>query len=153
MLLSERGVNLSKQMLPKCTFPARILTWQPLDAQSRHSHDPHSNFGRNHVDLLERIDGVNYERGSAVAGSRGFFLKGCAVRLNLALIQYSINFLVERDYVPLQTPYFMQKDIMGKVAQLESFDEELYQVSALGSLSGRGGSSSLHLPVDSASAE
>uniref|UniRef100_A0A7S2ZGZ4 serine--tRNA ligase n=3 Tax=Rhodosorus marinus TaxID=101924 RepID=A0A7S2ZGZ4_9RHOD len=87
---------------------------------------------KNHVDLLHMIDGVEYERGTSVAGNRGYFLKGFGVQLNLALIHYGLNFLVQRGYTPIQTPYFMEKEAMAKVAQLEQFDEELYTVGGLG---------------------
>lgn len=36
---------------------------------------------------------------------------------------------VARKYTVLQPPYFMTKDVMAGVAQLEQFDEELYKVS------------------------
>jgi len=88
-----------------------------------------------HVDLLQMCDMVDTERGTAVAGGRGFYLKGDGVRLNLALINYALSFLGNRPeggYVPLQTPFFMQQSIMGEVAQLSSFDEELYKVTGEG---------------------
>mmetsp|Transcript_10539 Transcript_10539/g.18112 ORF Transcript_10539/g.18112 Transcript_10539/m.18112 type:complete len:471 (-) Transcript_10539:92-1504(-) len=88
--------------------------------------------GMNHVDLLYRIGGVEYQKGVQVAGGRGFFLKGPAVLLNMALIQYGIHFLTEREYTPIQTPYFMEKEAMAKVAQLDDFDEQLYKVSGEG---------------------
>ena len=37
--------------------------------------------------------------------------------------------LVEKDFTPLYTPFFMRKDVMQEVAQLSQFDEELYKVS------------------------
>jgi len=36
--------------------------------------------------------------------------------------------LEKRQYTLLQTPFFMNKDVMAKTAQLEQFDEELYKV-------------------------
>lgn len=74
------------------------------------------------------IDGYDSERGVGVSGHRAYFLKGMGVRLNLALIQYGLDFLEERKYTPLQTPFFMNKAPMSKTAQLEQFDEELYKV-------------------------
>jgi len=56
------------------------------------------------------------------------FLKGNRVRLNLAIIQYGLDFLHKRSYTLLQTPFFMEKPVMAKTAQLEQFDEELYKV-------------------------
>jgi hypothetical protein len=48
--------------------------------------------------------------------------------LNFALVQYGLDFLSKRDYTPIQTPFFMNKDVMAKTAQLEDFDEQLYKV-------------------------
>ncbi len=79
----------------------------------------------NHHDLLWRIGGYEPERGAAVAGHRGYFLKGMGVMLNQAFINYGIAFLSKRGYCPLQPPYMMRKDVMSGVAQLEQFDEVL----------------------------
>ncbi|XP_036354483.1 serine--tRNA ligase, mitochondrial-like [Octopus sinensis] len=81
-----------------------------------------------HVDLLEMIGGVDYERGSAVGGSRCYYLKGPGVYLESALVQYALFFLHDREYEVLKPPYMMKKEIMSEVAQLSQFDEELYKV-------------------------
>lgn len=86
----------------------------------------------NHHDLLWRIGGYEPERGVAVAGHRGYFLKDAGVLLNQAFINYGISFLRKRNYSILQPPYFMKKDVMAGVAQLEQFDEELYKVGGDG---------------------
>eukprot|EP01090_Pellita_catalonica_P006338 TRINITY_DN1654_c0_g1_i1.p1 TRINITY_DN1654_c0_g1~~TRINITY_DN1654_c0_g1_i1.p1 ORF type:complete len:456 (-),score=106.49 TRINITY_DN1654_c0_g1_i1:123-1454(-) len=85
-----------------------------------------------HHELLHMIDGYDPERGVKVAGHRAYFLKDNAVLLNQALINFGINFLKKRDYTPIQTPFFMNRDMMAKTAQLEQFDEELYKVSGKG---------------------
>lgn len=46
-----------------------------------------------------------------------------------ALVQFAMHSLVEKDFTPLYTPFFMRKDVMQEVAQLSQFDEELYKVS------------------------
>lgn len=81
-----------------------------------------------HVDLIHMIGGADLERGATVAGSRGYFLTGPGVYLNLALIHYATSLLATRDFTPLQTPFFMKKDAMNQVAQLTQFDDELYKV-------------------------
>jgi seryl-tRNA synthetase len=53
----------------------------------------------NHHDLLWRIGGYEPERGSAVAGHRGYFLRDVGVLLNQAFINYGIAFLRKRGYV------------------------------------------------------
>lgn len=86
----------------------------------------------NHHDLLWRIGGYEPDRGVGVAGHRGYFLRDVGVLLNQAFINYGIAFLRARKYTMLQPPYFMKKDVMGGVAQLEQFDEELYKVGGDG---------------------
>ena len=86
----------------------------------------------NHVDLVAMLDIVNLESGSEVAGGRGYYLKRHGVLLNQALINYAMQFLVQRGYDPVQTPFFMRKEIMAECAQLAQFDEELYKVTGEG---------------------
>ncbi|KAI3380763.1 hypothetical protein SNEBB_003259 [Seison nebaliae] len=81
-----------------------------------------------HIDLIHMIDGMDGERGSVVAGARGYYLKGAAVWLEHAIVQLALRQLDEKDYVPLYTPFFMKKSVMSEVAQLSQFDEELYKV-------------------------
>ncbi|CAG0913417.1 unnamed protein product [Notodromas monacha] len=86
-----------------------------------------------HFDLIHMIDGVDSERGAAVSGARGYYLKGPALFLEQGLIQLSLKMLVDKDYTAMSPPYFMRKDVMQEVAQLSQFDEELYKVTGKGS--------------------
>ncbi|SNW62509.1 Serine-tRNA synthetase, type1 [Orpheovirus IHUMI-LCC2] len=81
-----------------------------------------------HDELLKMIDGCELEKGSEVAGHRGYYLKGVGMYLNQALINYALSFLAKKGYTSVQTPYFMNKDVMSKVSQLDQYDEELYKV-------------------------
>ncbi|KAJ3280144.1 Cytosolic seryl-tRNA synthetase [Borealophlyctis nickersoniae] len=81
-----------------------------------------------HHEVLERIGGYDSQRGTNVAGHRGYFLTGPGVDFNLALITYGLDFLSKRGYTKLWTPYFMNRDLMAKTAQLEEFDEALYKL-------------------------
>lgn len=64
-----------------------------------------------------------------VAGHRGYSLTGYGLFLNLALINYGLEFLWRKGYKPNMPPFFMLKEAMAKTAQLEQFDEELYKIS------------------------
>jgi len=94
-----------------------VKTWGEFKPKPKHHHE-----------LLYMIDGFDSLRGIEVCGHRGYFLKGVGVKLNYALQQYAMNWLEKRQYTLLQTPFFMNKDVMAKTAQLEQFDEELYKV-------------------------
>jgi seryl-tRNA synthetase len=66
--------------------------------------------------------------GAKIAGHRGYFLTNDGIDLNQALIAYGLDFLRKRNYKKIQPPFFMNKEMMGKTAQLSQFDEELYKV-------------------------
>jgi serine--tRNA ligase len=83
---------------------------------------------RSHVDLIQMIGGLDSEKGSAIAGSRSYFLLEPCVWLQQALIHYSLNFITDLGFTPIYTPFWMKKSLMSQVAQLSQFDEELYKL-------------------------
>ncbi len=85
-----------------------------------------------HHQVLARLDGFDQERGAKVAGHRGYYLRNWGLRLNQALINYGLDFLSKREYTPMQTPFFMKREMMAKCAQLDDFDEQLYKVQGEG---------------------
>jgi len=95
--------------------------------------DCESRKAYSHIDLLQMIDGVDYDRGISVSGGRAYFLKGIGVLLQQALVAHATATLVAKNFVPLYTPFFMKKEVMQEVAQLSQFDEELYKVIGKGS--------------------
>ncbi|KAK2765895.1 Cytosolic seryl-tRNA synthetase [Arachnomyces sp. PD_36] len=82
-----------------------------------------------HHEVLTRLDGYDPERGVKIVGHRGYCLTGYGLFLNLALVNYGLEFLWNKGYKPNQPPHFMLKELMSKTAQLDQFDEELYAVS------------------------
>ena len=48
--------------------------------------------------------------------------------MNLALVQYGLQFLAKRGYTAMQPPFFMKKEVMAETCQLSDFDDQLYQV-------------------------
>lgn len=82
-----------------------------------------------HHEVLAMIDGYDPKRGQKIAGHRGYFLKGMGAILNMGLINYGLQFLMKRGFTPLQTPFFMKKEIMAETCQLSDFDEQLYKVT------------------------
>jgi seryl-tRNA synthetase len=47
------------------------------------------------------IDGYDPKRGSKIAGHRGYFLKGYGQLLNLALVNFGLQFLIKKGYTNL----------------------------------------------------
>lgn len=81
-----------------------------------------------HVELCEKLGFVDTINGSAVAGNRGYFLTGMGVKLNIALINYAMDFLNNKAYQLMSTPHIVSKDMMSKITQLSEYDETLYKL-------------------------
>lgn len=79
-----------------------------------------------HHEVMQCLDIVEMERGSRVAGHRGYYLKGLGVLLNQALINHGLKKLIQKGYTPVQPPFFVKKSVMEATCQLSDFSENLY---------------------------
>lgn len=100
-----------------------MKTWAPTDTTVEKKDC------LSHHEVLTRLDGFDPDRGVKVVGHRGYCLTGYGLFLNLALVNYGLEFLWKKGYKPNQPPHFMLREYMAKTAQLEDFDEELYKVT------------------------
>jgi seryl-tRNA synthetase len=59
---------------------------------------------KDHVELGETLGIIDFEAGTRVAGSKFYFLRGDAVLLELGLVRYAVDTLIEHGYEPTITP-------------------------------------------------
>jgi seryl-tRNA synthetase len=59
---------------------------------------------KDHVELGDTLGIIDFDAGTKVAGSKFYFLRGDAVLLELGLVRYAMDILVERGYQPAITP-------------------------------------------------
>jgi len=84
---------------------------------------------KDHIELGELHDIIDIERASKVSGSRFSYLKGDAVKLELALIQYTLNILEENGFKPVTVPHMISKKAMAAMGYLNrEGDEEIYHL-------------------------
>lgn len=83
---------------------------------------------RNHIDLTQSLDLVDLERAAKVAGARFYYLKNQLVRLNQSLIQFALDFLSEKNYTLIQTPFLINKTSMEGAIIAQDFEDVIYKV-------------------------
>ncbi len=83
---------------------------------------------RDHIDILLSLGMVDLERAAKVAGARFFFLKGDAVKLEHAIMQYAIDFLTERGFTPVEPPFMLNRAAYEGVVNIEDFGPVIYKV-------------------------
>ncbi|MEM3364215.1 MAG: serine--tRNA ligase [Candidatus Micrarchaeia archaeon] len=83
---------------------------------------------KSHVDLLLERKLIDIDTAGEISGARFYFLKGELVRLNFALINYAMDFLINEGYTPMHTPFIMRKEYMKRAAELSDFENTLYKI-------------------------
>ncbi|MCW3977210.1 MAG: serine--tRNA ligase [Candidatus Bathyarchaeota archaeon] len=83
---------------------------------------------KDHIDLAVGLDIMDVERASKVSGARFYYLKNEGVSLDLALIEFSLNELVRKGYIPIEPPFMMRRRPYEGVTALSDFEEMLYKV-------------------------
>ncbi len=70
---------------------------------------------RTHVELGERLDLIDFEGGTRVAGQKFYFLKNEAVLLEYALIRYAIDMLAREGFTLYATPDLARSEILDGI--------------------------------------
>ncbi len=96
---------------------------------SRHGNPPDFDFQpKTHNELIEQNHWVDLSRGSKITGSRQYFQMGDLARLDMALQQYSADFLINRGYTLVQPPLMMNRRAYEGVTDLSDFENVMYGV-------------------------
>jgi seryl-tRNA synthetase len=83
---------------------------------------------KDHIDLTQSLDLVDLERAAKVSGARFYYLKNQLVRLNQALLQFALDFLTEKNYTPIQTPFLINRSAMEGAIIAQDFEEVIYKI-------------------------
>ncbi len=81
-----------------------------------------------HVALGERLGIFDSERGAKTSGSRFVYLTGAGVILELALVRFAIDFLMDRGFVPVVPPVLVRRDAMYGTGFFPADEHEFYTV-------------------------
>jgi seryl-tRNA synthetase len=67
---------------------------------------------KDHVELGESLGIIDFDAGAKVAGSKFYFLRGDAVLLELGLVRYAMDILMQRGYQPAITPDLARDEML-----------------------------------------
>jgi seryl-tRNA synthetase len=83
---------------------------------------------KNHVNLSNELNLLDLERAGKIAGARFYFLKNDLVKLGLALTNFAVDYLTEKNYAIVQPPYMIKKEAMEGAVILSDFEETIYKI-------------------------
>jgi seryl-tRNA synthetase len=81
-----------------------------------------------HVDLVQKKGWVDFERAGKISGARWYFLKGDLAVLEMAIVQYAMDFMREKKFTPVVPPFMMSRKAYEGVVSLEDFENVMYKV-------------------------
>ncbi|KKQ28107.1 MAG: Serine-tRNA ligase [Candidatus Magasanikbacteria bacterium GW2011_GWC2_37_14] len=68
---------------------------------------------KDHETLMTSLDLIDFERGAKVSGSKFYFVKNDAVRLNFALLSYGMDIVNKYGYTLMETPDLAKNEILS----------------------------------------
>jgi seryl-tRNA synthetase len=81
---------------------------------------------RDHLELGEALGMIDVERGAKASGSRFAYLKGMAVRLELALVRYGLDLLTPHGFVPVSPPVLVREESVFGTGFFPGAREQVY---------------------------
>lgn len=82
---------------------------------------------KTHIELGESLDLIDIERGSKVAGFRGYYLKNEAVMLQFALMQFTLQKFISKGYTPVTPPVILKKRAFVNTGHFPWGEKETYK--------------------------
>lgn len=83
---------------------------------------------KNHIELMEALDMADFERGTKVAGFRGYFLKNDGMRLSFAVWNFVLDTFVKKGgFTPLLAPSLVRREPFIGTGYLPQSEEDLYK--------------------------
>lgn len=82
-----------------------------------------------HLEIGQKLGLIDVESASKVSGTRFAYLKGDAVLLEFALVQFGLEALVKEGFVPVVPPALISKESMRGLGYMENGGEEdMYKI-------------------------
>ncbi|GAA0194661.1 MULTISPECIES: serine--tRNA ligase [Glutamicibacter] len=81
-----------------------------------------------HLQIAEKLDAIDMERGAKVSGSRFYFLKGIGARLEMAMMNMALDQAVSYGFIPMVTPTLVRPEIMQGTGFDVEHDDEIYRL-------------------------
>lgn len=86
---------------------------------------------KDHVEIGERLGGLDFETAAKISGARFSLLKGPLARMHRALSQFMLDLhTLEHGYTETYVPYLVNAESLKGTGQLPKFEEDLFVTSS-----------------------
>ena len=128
----EQEILAIQTRIPNLTHPEAPVGDESDSREIRRGTTPIPQFDfpvRDHVELGEALDLIDFEGGARVAGHGFYFLRNEAVLLELALQQFAVRQLIDAGFTPVITPDLAYQEILNGVGYIPRGPEtQIYSI-------------------------
>lgn len=86
---------------------------------------------KNHMQLAQNLDLVDFSRGVKVGGFRGYFLKNEATLMHMGLMNLAMKLMVEKGFTPMVTPTIVNEDVLFGSGHFPFDTDNIFTVDSL----------------------
>lgn len=81
-----------------------------------------------HVDILEKLNGIDLDAAGRVAGNGFYYLMGDIARLHSAVISYARDFMINRGFTYCVPPFMIRSNVVNGVMSFAEMDSMMYKI-------------------------
>lgn len=93
---------------------------------------------KSHIDLMKDLDLADFERGTKIAGFRGYILKNEGALLQQAVLSFVMDSIVKKGFTPMVVPSLVRKETLMGTGYLPQGEDDLYKTQDEEYLAGTG---------------
>ncbi len=81
-----------------------------------------------HVEIMERLNGLDLDSARRVAGNGFYYLMGDVARLHSAVLSYARDFMIDRGFTYCIPPFMIRSNVVTGVMSFEEMDAMMYKI-------------------------
>jgi len=81
-----------------------------------------------HMDILEKVGGIDIESARKISGQGFYFLIGDIARLHSAVLSYARDFMIDKGFTYVIPPYMIRSEVVNGVMSFEEMDAMMYKI-------------------------
>lgn len=81
-----------------------------------------------HIDLMERLNGVDLDSARRTSGNGFYYLKGDVARLHSAILSYARDFMIDRGFTYYVPPFMIRSSVVTGVMSFAEMENMMYKI-------------------------
>jgi seryl-tRNA synthetase len=81
-----------------------------------------------HVDILEKLNGVDLDSARKVSGNGFYYLCGDIARLHSAILNYARDFMIDRGFTYYIPPFMIRSEVVSGVMSFSEMENMMYKI-------------------------